>query len=461
MSKLLKNTAYYGIVPAVPKVVSILLLPLLTMHLTSVDYGIAGTIVAYTTAIAAFSTLGCTAFITSSFYHYGSHYKIIWRQVYGFLQYWMVLFAILQSVLLYFIIPEEAIENRWLIIILANFNNVFFGPSAILGAMYYRLNQEPKPVVFRSLACGLITVFSNLIFIVYLESGYMGWYISSFLGTFCINASYWYVLNHRLGLKPSYILNLKAIKHVLKVSLPTIPHAYSTYLINGSNKFVMDRANTPLSAIGQFNFASEFMSYFELFASAVNSAISPMFMEELKRGNILASHRIFKQSLVFFSIAVCGFIIWSREIFLVMVRNEDLSSTYWIASILVAGFIHRPLYLAVTSAMFYYEKTASLMKISLTGGLIAFLGYCMCIPLWGITSAAIITYLSFLAIGYFGYVLPSTRKLYILPYKVWNIFIALHALLVVAFFIMQTPLYIKVIFSISILILLNKIRNNL
>ena len=65
MSKLLKNTAYYGIVPAVPKVVSILLLPLLTMHLTSVDYGIAGTIVAYTTAIAAFSTLGCTAFILS------------------------------------------------------------------------------------------------------------------------------------------------------------------------------------------------------------------------------------------------------------------------------------------------------------------------------------------------------------------------------------------------------------
>ena len=34
----------------------------------------------------------------------------------------------------------------------------------------------------------------------------------------------------------------------------------------------MDRANTPLSAIGQFNFASEFMSYFELFASAVNSS---------------------------------------------------------------------------------------------------------------------------------------------------------------------------------------------
>lgn len=461
MSKLLKNTAYYGIVPAIPKVVSIILLPLLTMHLTSVDYGIAGTIVAYTSAIAAFSTLGCTAFITSSFYHYGSHYKIIWRQVYGFLQYWMIVFAIFQSVLLYFIIPEEAIENRWKIIILANFNNVFFGPSSILGAMYYRLNQNPKPLVFRSFASGLITVFSNLIFIVFLESGYMGWYISSFLGTFCINASYWYVLNHRLGLKPTYLLNSKAIKHVLKVSLPTIPHAYSAYLINGSNKFVMDLANTPLGTIGRFNFASEFMNYFELFASAVNSAISPMFMEELKYGNIKTSHRIFKQSLLLFSIAVCGFITWSREIFILIVRNEDLSSTYWIASILVAGYIHRPIYLAVTSAMFYYEKTASLMKISLTGGLIAFLGYCICIPIWGITSAAIITYFAFLAIGYLGYILPSTRKLYILPYNTWKIFLVLHFFLLVAFLLMQAPLYIKIIFSIATLLLFNKLKTKL
>lgn len=461
MSKLIKNTAYYGIVPAVPKVVSILLLPLLTMHLTSVDYGIAGTIVAYTTAIAAFSTLGCTAFVTSSFYHYGSHYKLIWKQVYGFLQYWMLIFAVLQSILLYFIIPIEALENRWSIIVLASLNNVFFGPSAVLGANYYRLNQEPKPVVFRSLVCGLITVFSNLFFIVYLRYGYMGWYISSFIGTFCINASYWYVLNFNLGLKPSYKLKIKAIKHVLKISLPTIPHAYSAYLINGSNKFVMDRAHTPIVSIGHFNFASEFMSYFELFASAVNSAVSPMFMEQLKVGNQQECHRIFKQSLIIFAIAVSGFIIWSKEIFLVLVKNEDLVGTYWVASILVAGSIHRPVYLAVTSAMFYYEKTASLMKISLTGGLVAFVGYCICIPLWGITSAAIITYLALLCIGYLGYILKSTRDLYPLPYNIWHIFVALHLVLFFAFILIDANILIKIIVSFVSLISLYKFKNKI
>lgn len=461
MSKLLKNTAYYGLIPAIPKVVSIFLLPLLTQHLTSVDYGIAGTIVAYTTAIAAFSTLGCTAFITSSFYHYGSKYKLIWKQVYGFLQYWMTIYAFLQSILLYVIIPEDAIENRWEIIILACLNNVIFGPSAVLGGAYYRLNQQPLPVVLRSMICGLITVFSNLFFIVYIELGYMGWYISSFIGTFCINASYWWSLNFKLGLRPAYKLKTKSIKHVLKVALPTIPHSYSSYLINGSNKFVMDRVHTPIASIGKFNFASEFLSYFELFSSAVNSAISPMFMEQIKKGNLKEAGRIFKQSLLIFTISVSLFIIWSKEVFQLLVRNEDLVNTYWIASILVAGFIHRPIYLSVSSAMFYYEKTGSLMRITLTGGFIAFAGYCLFIPFWGIVAAAVVTYVALLVNGYLGVFLKSTKSLFIFPYDIWKVIFVLHIVLLFDFIIMETGVISKLSVSFIFAGLILKMKNRL
>lgn len=188
--ELVKNAAYYGIVPSIPKIVNILLLPILTVHLTSQDYGIAGIIVAYTSALSAISTLGCSAFVTSSFYRYGSRYKRIWRQIYGLLQYWMFAFAIIQAIILYFIIPEEAADNKWAIIVLTNFNNVLFGPSSLLGSSYYRLKQTPKPVVYRSLVGGLITTFSNLYLIAYLKMGYMGWYISSFAGVFVVNASF-------------------------------------------------------------------------------------------------------------------------------------------------------------------------------------------------------------------------------------------------------------------------------
>lgn len=55
------------------------------------------------------------------------------------------IFAVLQGVVLYFVIPKEAIENRWLIILLTNFNGVFFGPSALLGLVYYQLKENLYP----------------------------------------------------------------------------------------------------------------------------------------------------------------------------------------------------------------------------------------------------------------------------------------------------------------------------
>ena len=150
IKKLFTNSAIYGIAPHVPKIVSVFILPLLTTRLTDVDYGIAGTIDAYTMALAAFSTLGFNVVLQVSFYKSKCQYKILWREIYGFLQNWMVFFAVLQGVVLYFVIPKEAIENRWLIILLTNFNGVFFGPSALLGLVYFQLKEKPLPIAIRS-----------------------------------------------------------------------------------------------------------------------------------------------------------------------------------------------------------------------------------------------------------------------------------------------------------------------
>ena len=116
IKKLLGNSAIYGIAPYIPRIVSIFILPLLTEHLTDVDYGIAGTIAAYTLALSALSTLGFSAVLQVTFFKAPYQYKILWREIYGFLQYWMVIYAIIQGIVLYFAIPEEAIENRWKII---------------------------------------------------------------------------------------------------------------------------------------------------------------------------------------------------------------------------------------------------------------------------------------------------------------------------------------------------------
>ena len=81
IKEIVKNSAIYGIAPYVPRLISFLLLPILTAHLTDVDYGISGTIAAYTGALQALSTLGLSAYLQVNFFKSPCQYKILWRQI--------------------------------------------------------------------------------------------------------------------------------------------------------------------------------------------------------------------------------------------------------------------------------------------------------------------------------------------------------------------------------------------
>lgn len=206
----------------------------------------------------------------------------------------------------------------------------------------------------------------------------------------------------------------------------------------------MDRYKVPIAQIGKFNFASEFYGYFELFSAAINNAISPMFMQSMNEGKYEESRKLFKQCLCYFVLAVSLFIIWSREVFFVMVRNEELSSMYYLASILIAGFIHRPVYLAISSALFYYEKTSSLLLITFSSSVIAFSLYLIFIPLYGIWAAAIITYLTLTLIAYLGYILPNIGCLFALPYKTWKVFLFLNIIVFLSLLLVDMSIGFKV-----------------
>lgn len=407
--KLLTNSAIYGIAPNIPKIAAIFILPLLTAHLTEIDYGIAGTIAAYTLALSAFSTLGFTAVLQIYFFRARQQHKILWREVYGFLQYWMIIFAIIQSAVLYFIIPAEAEENKWLIILLTNFNGVIFGPASWLGPLYYQLAQKPVPIVIRNILAGFLTLLINYITIVVYRWGYMGWYVSSFMGVFLVNASYWYSLNHKLGLSPIYGFKLRTIRKQLKVALPTIPHYYSVFLLNTSNRLVMDWAKIGLGPIGEYNMAQQITTYVETGVNAIERAAGPMCMNAIRDDKEEEAKRyIYWFTALAFS-ATFLIALWSREIFGFLIRNEVLARTYPYAAILILALSYRPMYLAASNYFFYYEKTMKLLYVTFGAGLLAFIANLLFIPAYGIRAAVIINYVAFLYQGYSGFLFKEFK----------------------------------------------------
>lgn len=448
IKEIVKNSAIYGIAPYIPRIISFLLLPILTEHLTDVDYGISGTIAAYTGAIQAFTTLGLSAYLQVNFFKAPCQYKVLWRQLYGFLNLWMIVFAILQSILLYFVIPEEASSNKWLIILLTNFNGVIFGPAGFIGPLYYQLSKQPVPVATRTVIAGLVSVLVNYLTIVVFEWGYLGWYVSSFLGIFVSNSIYWYDLNFKLKLRPILRPKKRTVLRALKISLPMIPHYYSAYLINSSNKVVMDLSNTSIKSIGELNFAQQFSSMAESAVYAIETAIKPINYDSIKKNEEQESKRaIYVYALLTYTMTFM-FALWCKEIFQLMVHNEALVKTYPLAAFLVLAYNYRPMYIAATNVMFYYEKTLQVLKITMVAGIFALIANIIFIPLYGVTAAVIVTFISFLYQGYSGFFMKVYKEKTTVNYPVFKILLFQIILTVVAMLVLDLFWPLKVIITI-------------
>lgn len=402
LKKLFINSAVFGLAPHLPRIISIFLLPILTRYLTETDYGIIGTVTAYTAALSAFITLGLTQNLFNSYYHYRCQYKWLWRQLYGFLQMWIFVFGILQAIVLYFILPKEAEADKYTIILLSSFT-LLFSATALLGNTYYQLKQTPLPIAIRTVIAGVLTISINYYLVVYLKIGYLGFFWATCIATVIINISYIPICYLKLGFTPIYRFKLKTIKRALRISIPIIPHTYSSYLLNTSNRVVMNRYNIPISTIGEFNIAQQFSNLMDSFTGAINQAINPMTLNEIRDDRPENVRKLIYIYTGVTLIATSLFSLWSKEIFSILISNDVLKQTYPYAIILVMAQNAKPMYVASSNVFFYNENTTGLLKITFVAGIISLLGYLIFIPLYSLWGAVVVYYLAMIYMGYAGF----------------------------------------------------------
>ena len=460
LKDLFKGSAIYGIAPFVPKILSVVLLPILTKFLTSTDYGIYGTIASITFAVQALQDLGLRALLPNYFYKCRTQYKVIWREVYGFLSLWMIIFAIIQATLLYLFIPTEAEENKWLIILLGNFSTVFFGPTAMIGQMYYQLKLKPTPVAWRIVLSGITTILVNFLCVVVFRWGYMGAYVGSFAGTFLSNLTYWPVVNRKLGLSPIFNYKWRTVHRMLKVSMPTIPHYYSNYLMNSSNVVAMNYHGRPQSEIGHLTMALSYTGMFDTLLNAVNQVWSPMSYQFIRDNNTPEMKRILYVYILLAYTLTFMYSLWSREVYGILISNAEMAAAYKYSIILVMALNYRPIYVYCVTYFFYFEHTVHLMGITFLAGLISCLFYFTMIPYIGIYAALIGFYLGCLYMGYSGFLYSSYKKYTIYHIKWFYLLLTQILLTVFVYWIVEMSLLIKSIISLSIIAVVSIIFMN-
>ena len=458
--KIIKNTVIYGLAPYVASFANLLVLPIITKDLSEIDYGISGTIYAYTGALSAFSNLGLTIILTNSFFQYPQRFKWIWRQIYGFLTLWYVVFAIVVVVVLALLMPESVGHNKNIIIFLNTLPIVLFGPTSTIAVLYYTLKKQATQIGYRTAIFGLLAVFLNLYFISKLKLGYLGWFWTTFIVGILTNFSYWYPLNRINKITPIIKFKKTTIKKALKISIPIIPNHYSYYLLDGSDRLIMDRLHASTANIGEYNMASTFSNYTGSLATASSNAIVPYLIEMLKNKDYhKARNLLYLWSSAFICITffIC---LWSREIFDFLIKNDVLKQTYPLAIIMIMAYNFRPIFIGAYQYMVFKEKTKAIWKVPLYAGLFSISINLALIPLWGFKVAVYTLFCAFMFWGIALYFSKPYKEIKVLehhPIK-WTLIVI--ALTVIVYILKNAALPIKLlittvgILSIMIIILL-------
>jgi O-antigen/teichoic acid export membrane protein len=403
LKKLFSHTAIYGLAPQITKVASFFSLPFITAELTELDYGVAGVLGAYTSAISVLSTLGLRVVLVNSFFKSTSQYKWAWRQIYGFLTLWNFVYATLIGLLIYNVIPEAAQSNALVILLLNITPLVFFGQTSAICSTYYQLNQQPTQIAIRSIIFGFLSIGLNVYFIAYLKMGYMGWFWTTFIVGILTNISYFYPLNFRLKLTPIFNFKRRSIKKSLKVGLPMIPHFYSTYLLNSSDKMVMDLMKVSTAEVGKYNVAYTVANFVSSLGNASGRAVGPLLNVYYKaRKDERARDLIFVLQICFLSITFV-LSIWLKEIFFLLIKNEKLAEMYYLGIPLIMAYCYRPMYFGSNAKLIFAEKTNVLWKVTLVAGVLNVLLNIVLIPVFGFEIAALTTFVGYLYMGYAGY----------------------------------------------------------
>ncbi|QSW87455.1 MULTISPECIES: lipopolysaccharide biosynthesis protein [Flavobacterium] len=440
--KVISHSLIYGLGPFVPKIIGLLMLPIFTKVLTTEDYGVQSLMNSSVALIGVLAMLGLQLPLSNAFYHHTNHYKIKWGQFYGFLNIWMIFYSILLALVIYFVIPDEARDNLEWIIILNIVPIVCFGPADVLGQMYYQLNQKPKQVVIRTIAISFITISLNYYTIVILNLHYMGWFIANCLSMLLLHFSYWYPLHYKLKIKPIYKFKKKTILKGLSISIPMIPHFYSGFLLGSADSLLLKFFLISTAQIGYYGFAASFGGLMALVVGAINTAASPIISEQIKQKKY-NDVRNLTWGVQFFLLVISSVgCIWLKEIFVLMINNDELKTAYFLSAVFIMCHNYRPMYFGISTVLFYREKTKNLWKVTFGAGIFCILLNILLIPHYGIKVPAFVLFISYLIMGYGTFFLNDYKEIAITNFRpvIW-FFLTIICLIIVLLVIDLNVLY--------------------
>lgn len=451
--KIVANTVYYGVVPKLTMLLSIVMLPLTTPFLTTYDYGVYGVLTSYTSLFVSIAPLGLNVHLTNSFFENPRHYHLVWGRVLMLILLSSFLFGVLNMGILMLTLPlQKPVEE--LALCVAGSVPIFLLANGLLAQHLFPLVERPRPLVFTNLLGSVLGMLVSFVLIYYFRLGYWGLVSSGVVsGLFIFTVFVKYVWID-FNIKPIWEHHWRRVRRMLKIALPLVPHTLGFVLLTSSARIVMSQYHISYDEIGLFSHGSTMGDYAVVMTSALVTALMPQIQRAYRSGNFSVYRKFYflcQMVALTASFVIC---VWMPEIYSLLIRNARLAQSCDIACLLCFANVVFSFYVFMSTPVFIEKNTLHLLWLVFVPGVLNFVLCYTLIPLFGYRAAiysTIVSYWSQLLIPFFvGYYKRNVRLWLGSRRLIIPILLVCLSDLLVANELMYTPLWLKVMMTLLV-----------
>lgn len=452
--KIVSGTVYYGIVPKLSLFIQILIMPIITPFLSTEDYGIQGIINSYTSVLLAVAPLGLHVHLTNSYFEYKNSYNLIWGRILCLFLILGIGFGIFNTIILMISLP---IANKigLLMVSIIGSVQIFLMANNILASHLFPIVERPKPLVFTNLIASVAGIAVSFILIYFLRLGFWGLISSIAVSTvvsFLIFVKYVWI---DYDIKPILEKNKIRLKRMLAISLPLVPHTLGFALLTSSARIVMDIHGVSYSEIGLFSHGCMMGDNAIIITSAISTALVAHIQRYYRSKDYEGYRTLFYlcQGVALLSSSLLC--IWMPEIYKLLIHNDMLAQSSYIASFICFANVISPFYGFMSVTTFIEKRTKQILWLVFIPGLINMIICLILIPIWGYTVgiwSTIIAYWSQMFIPFFIRYYKETVGLWMGNLKkIFMLFALISSLFVLSNVTTQYSIGFKLLISVSVM----------
>lgn len=392
-NKLIKNTVYYSIGEIVPRIISFILLPILTIYLTPSEYGIN----MYTNSVMMFvfvlASLSLNTFLLKNYYAQkdeNSRKELI-GGIFLFIILFNIAIVILQVLFFPFFIEFFKINVPFKPYFLLAILNNFFDIISLIPLVLFRVKEDARGFLIMSLSRTIFQFLLIYILVVIFNQGLEG----SYYGRLYVNIPFAFVYFYYIKRNGVLKINIKLIKEALHFSLPLLPGSLAYLLISLSDRVILERYIS-LDQLGIYSVAVTLALVLNVIDQALYKTFEPILFKESFNINFQDTNtKLYKIYLFALFIGAFATSLFSKEFFLIatsgVFREAYKIVPFLIISVVISGI---NTYLNILMIIRNKQKMVSLVLIA--SAIVSVVLNLVFIPFFGFYGAIIASSTTFL-----------------------------------------------------------------